>query len=43
MRFRHCLKSMDGLGQQILATVNVKLIELGLMLKTGAMVDTTLF
>jgi IS5 family transposase len=41
MRFRHMLEA-HGLGQQILATVNAKLIDRGLMLKTGTVVDATL-
>lgn len=41
LRFRHLLEE-HGLGQQILATVNVKLIERGLLLKTGTVVDATL-
>ena len=41
LRFRHLLEE-HGLGQQILATVNAKLIERGLMLKTGTVVDATL-
>ena len=41
LRFRHMLEE-HGLGQQILATVNAKLIDRGLMLKTGTVVDTTL-
>jgi len=41
LRFRHLLEA-HGLGQQILATVNAKLIDRGLMLKTGTVVDTTL-
>jgi len=41
MRFRHMLE-VHGLGQQILATVNAKLIDRGLMLKTGTVVDATL-
>jgi IS5 family transposase len=40
LRFRHLLEE-HGLGQQILATVNAKLFERGLMLKTGTLVDTT--
>ena len=41
LRFRHLLEE-HGLGQQILATINAKLIERGLMLKTGTVVDATL-
>lgn len=41
LRFRHMLEA-HGLGQQILATVNAKLIDRGLMLKTGTVVDATL-
>jgi IS5 family transposase len=41
LRFRHLLEA-HGLGQQILATVNTKLIDRGLMLKTGTAVDATL-
>jgi IS5 family transposase len=41
LRFRHLLEA-HGLGQQILATVNAKLIDRGLMLKTGTVVDATL-
>ena len=41
LRFRHLLEE-HGLGQQILATVNAKLIERGLLLKTGTVVDATL-
>lgn len=41
LRFRHLLEE-HGLGQQILATVNAQLIERGLMLKTGTVVDATL-
>ena len=41
LRFRHMLEA-NGLGQQILATVNAKLIDRGLMLKTGTVVDATL-
>lgn len=41
LRFRHLLEE-HGLGQQILATVNAKLIDRGLMLKTGTVVDATL-
>ena len=40
-RFGHMLEA-HGLGQQILATVNAKLIDRGLMLKTGTVVDATL-
>lgn len=36
--FRHSLEA-HGLGQQILAIVNTKLIDPGLMLKTGTVVD----
>ena len=32
----------DGLGQQILATVNAKLIDRGLLLKPGAVVEAIL-
>ena len=41
LRFRPLLEE-HGLGRQILATVNVKLIERGLLLKTGTVVDATL-
>jgi len=41
LRFRHLLEE-HGLGQQILAAVNAKLIDRGLMLKTGTVVDATL-
>ena len=41
LRFRHMLEE-HGLGQQILAAVNAKLIDRGLMLKTGTVVDATL-
>jgi IS5 family transposase len=41
LRFRHMLEE-HGLGQQILATVNAKLIARGLLLKTGTVVDATL-
>ncbi len=41
LRFRHLLEA-HGLGQQILATVNAKLIARGVMLKTGTAVDATL-
>ena len=41
LRFRH-MHEAHGLGQQILATVNAKLIDRGLMLKTGTVVDATL-
>ena len=41
LRFRHMLEQND-LGAQILATVNAKLIDRGLMLKTGTVVDATL-
>ena len=41
LRFRHMLEAR-GLVQQILATVNAKLIDRGLMLKTGTVVDATL-
>ena len=41
LRFRHMLKQND-LGAQILAAVNAKLIDRGLMLKTGTVVDATL-
>ena len=39
--FRH-LREAHGLGQQILATINAKLIARGLMLNTGTVVDATL-
>ena len=41
LRFRHMLEE-HGLGQKILAAVNAKLIDRGLMLKTGTVVDATL-
>ncbi len=41
LRFRHLLEEHE-LGQQILAAVNAKLIDRGLMLKTGTVVDATL-
>lgn len=41
LRFRHMLEEHE-LGPQILATVNARLIERGLMLKTGTVVDATL-
>ena len=41
LRFRHVLEQ-NGLGAQILAAVNAKLIDRGLMLKTGTVVDATL-
>lgn len=41
LRFRHMLEA-HGLGQQILATVNAKLIDRGLMLNTGSVVDAEL-
>lgn len=41
LRFRHLLEE-HGLGQQMLAAVNAKLIDRGLMLKTGTVVDATL-
>jgi IS5 family transposase len=41
LRFRHMLEQND-LGAQILAAVNAKLIDCGLMLKTGTVVDATL-
>ena len=41
LRFRHLLEE-HGLGQKILAAVNAKLIDRGLMLKTGTVVDATL-
>lgn len=41
LRFRHMLEA-HGLGQQILAAVNAKLIDRGLMLKTGTVMDVTL-
>ncbi|MBK7120398.1 MAG: IS5 family transposase [Comamonadaceae bacterium] len=41
LRFRHLLEEHQ-LAQQILATVNAGLIERGLMLKTGTVVDATL-
>jgi IS5 family transposase len=40
-RFRHVLEQND-LGAQILAAVNAKLIDRGLMIKTGTVVDATL-
>ena len=39
--FRHMLEQ-NGLGAQILAAVNAKLIDRGLMLKTGTVVNATL-
>ncbi len=41
LRFRDMLEE-HHLGQQILSAVNAKLIDCGLMLKTGTVVDTTL-
>ena len=41
LRFCHLLEE-HGLGQQILATVKAKLIDLALMLKTGTALDATL-
>jgi transposase, IS5 family len=41
LRFRHLLEE-HGLGQQILAAVNARLIDQGLMLKSGTVVDATL-
>ena len=41
LRFRHLLEEHQ-LGQQILATVNARLMERGLMLKSGTVVDATL-
>ena len=41
LRFRHMLQQND-LGAQILAAINAKLIDRGLMLKSGSMVDATL-
>ena len=41
LRFRHMLEQND-LGMQILAAVNAKLIDRGLLLKTGTVVDATL-
>ena len=41
LRFRHMLEQND-LGAQISAAVNAKLIDRGLMLKTGTVVDATL-
>ncbi len=41
LRFRHMLEEHQ-LGQQTLAAVNAKLIDRGLMLKTGTVVDATL-
>jgi len=41
LRFRHMLEQND-LGVQILAAVNAKLIDRGLLLKTGTVVDATL-
>ena len=41
LRFRHLLEQ-NNLGQQILATVNARLMERGLMLKSGTVVDATL-
>jgi IS5 family transposase len=40
-RFRH-LHEANNLTSQILATVNAKLIERGLLLKAGTVVDATL-
>ncbi len=41
LRFRHLLEGRE-LGPQILATVNAQLIQRGLLLKTGTVVDATL-
>ncbi len=41
LRFRHLLEQHD-LGQQILAAVNARLTERGLMFKVGTVVDATL-
>ena len=41
LRFRHLLEA-NNLATQMLATVNAKLIERGLLLKTGTVVDATL-
>jgi IS5 family transposase len=41
LRFRHMLEQND-LGVQILSAVNAKLIDRGLLLKTGTVVDATL-
>jgi len=41
LRFRHLLEARE-LGPQILATVNGQLIQRGLLLKTGTVVDATL-
>jgi IS5 family transposase len=41
LRFRHLLEA-NNLASQILATVNAKLIERGLPLKAGTVVDATL-
>jgi IS5 family transposase len=41
LRFRHLLEA-HGLGQQMLTTLNAKLIDCGLMIKTGSVVDATL-
>ncbi|MBI3728387.1 MAG: IS5 family transposase [Burkholderiales bacterium] len=41
LRFRHILDA-QGIGQQILATVNAKLIHRGLMSKAGTVMDVTL-
>ena len=41
LRFRHLLEA-NNLASQILATVNAKLIERGLLLKAGTVVDVTL-
>jgi transposase, IS5 family len=41
LRFRHLLEE-HSLGQQILAAVNAKLIDRGLMVKSGTVVDATL-
>lgn len=41
LRFRHLLEEL-GLAQQILATVNAKLIDRGLLLKTGTVVQAKL-
>lgn len=41
LRFRHILEAHE-VGQQILTTVNAKLIDRVLMLKTGTVMDATL-
>jgi IS5 family transposase len=41
LRFRHLLET-DGLASKMLALVNAILVEKGLMLKTGSVVDATL-